>query len=426
MVAMIKRPAAALLIAGVLVLPAVADADQRSSHPKAARPNPTLYGFEPLTPWRQPPLSLPAAKPRSWLGLALAGIRQAGMFRSRGWFCEYLHCTHGPYPLATIWGTVGLFEALDAIALADPSSENLQALNRFALRAERFWDPAVGGYAPYIGDRGSDVTVWFDDNGWLGLAFLNAWRATHNPGYLADAQRAFKFIFENGWDRAGGGMWWNTTHPYHSGPALASDSLLGALLYEEDRESWQIEAVKEWVDWANENDNHDERQLYLEFPNQPQSVIDYVQAPLIYAQYLLCKDGFGQQYCTQAGRVAATMVERHATKEGFRYNFGPQYDAIWLQWMMAYGEATGQTYWLHLAEVNGDAAAAHAKEGGLYLGSWWGGPIRDPETHPLMLRTVGATTSLFAWLALYTSPQARLAIGPVAATAQRGSLPARR
>jgi hypothetical protein len=199
-------------------------------------------------------------------------------------------------------------------------------------------------------------------------------------------------------------MWWNTSHPYHSGPALASDSLLGVLLYGEDHERWQLEDVKTYVDWANANDNHDERQLYLEMPNQPDSVNDYVQAPLIYTQYLLCKDGEGESYCVQAGRVAATLAEQHVDEYGYEYNYGPEYDAIFMQWMMAYGQATGEPYWLTLAEVNASAAATNAANGqGLWLSSWWGGAIADPETHPNMLRTVGATTSLFAWVGVYSS-----------------------
>jgi hypothetical protein len=199
-------------------------------------------------------------------------------------------------------------------------------------------------------------------------------------------------------------MWWNTSHPYHSGPALASDSLLGILLYGEDHESWQLEDVKMYVDWANANDNNDERRLYLEKPDEPESVNDYVQAPLSYAQYLLCKDGEGEEYCVQAGRVAATLAEQHVDGYGYEYNYGPEYDAIFMQWMMAYGQATGQQYWLNLAQVNAAAAAKNATNGqGLWLSSWWGGQIADPETHPKMLRTAAATTSLFAWLTLYTT-----------------------
>jgi hypothetical protein len=198
-------------------------------------------------------------------------------------------------------------------------------------------------------------------------------------------------------------MWWNTSHPYHSGPAIAADSLLGALLYGQDHERWQLEDVKTYVDWANTNDTHDVRQLYLEQPGQPESVNDYVQAPLVFAQYLLCANGEGEGYCVQAGRVAATMAEQDVNDFGYEYNYGPQYDTIFMQWMMAYGEVTGQDYWLTLAKVNASAAAAHAALPGTWLASWWGGAIDDPETRPGMFRTMAATSSLFAWIAVFSA-----------------------
>jgi hypothetical protein len=367
-----------------------------------------LYGYEPLTPWRQPPLRLPNPQLLDYGAFAETGIRQAANWRRGGWYCELLGCAGGAYPLATIWASVPVFETADALQTAEPTPAHLALVDHIGHEAERFWDAAVGGYAPYPGDRGANTEVWFDDNGWWGLAFLNAYRATHQTRWLYDAQRALRFIASRGWDAAGGGgMWWNTDHPYHSGPALASDTLLAMLLYEEDHEAWQLEDAKTWVNWANANDNHDERRLYLEKPNDPESVNDYVQAPLIYAQYLLCKAGAGEEYCTRAGRVAATLVERHVSKTGYRYDYGPEYDTIFLQWMMAYGQATGESYWLKLAEVNAAAAARHAADShGLWLSSWWGGPIPDPETHPNMIRTVGATASLFAWLAVYAGPHA--------------------
>ncbi len=381
-----------------------------------------LGGFEPLTPWQKPTLELPSAHPLDYRQLTETGISQAGHWRHGAWYCEYLHCAHGPYPLVTIWGEVPLFESVDALDTASPSAAHRALVDRFARANERYWDSAVGGYAPYPGDRAGNVQTFFDDNGWEGLAFVNAYKATHERRWLYDAQRAFHFIAARGWDKDGGGMWWNTSHPYHSGPALAADALLGVLLYGEDDERWQLEDSREYVDWANANDNNDERQLYLEKPNQPESVDDYVQAPLIYAQYLLCHDGEGENYCVQAGRVAATLAEQHVDAYGYEYNYGPEYDAIFMQWMMAYGQATGERYWLTLAQVNAAAAATHASAatathaatatnassfaattgGSLWLSSWWGGPIADPETHPNMLRTAAATTSLFAWLDLYS------------------------
>jgi len=381
-----------------------------------------LYGFQPYTPWRQPPVWLPEPPQLNYTQLTEQGLQQASHWRHRSWYCEYLHCSNGPYPLATIWASVPMFESVDALEIAAPSSAHAALVNYFAHFSESFWDRALGGYAPYPGDRERNVEAWFDDNGWLGLGFVNAYKATHQWRWLSDAQRAFSFIASHGWDGAGGGgMWWTTTHPYHSGPALAADALLGMLLYEEDHERWQLEDVKSWIDWANRADNHDERQLYLEKANAPESVNDYVQAPLVYAQYLLCKDGEGEEYCVRAGRVAATMAENRVMRTGYRYRYGPEYDTIYLQWMMAYGQATDEPYWLKLAEVNAGAASRHAAgRSGLWLSSWWGGRIRDPETHPNMFRTMAATTSLFAWTAVYSAPSSYSTAPPAPSAAVDG------
>jgi hypothetical protein len=338
-----------------------------------------------------------------YASLAAQGLRQARRWRDRAWYCEYLGCTGGPFALATIWCMVPMFEAVDALQTAQPSPAHEALVAHFGHESERYWDRGLGGYAPYPGDRDPNVEAWFDDNGWMGLAFFNAYSATRDARWLHDARRAFHFIAAHGWDAGGGGgMWWNTQHPYHSGPALAADALLGTLLYNQDRDPQQLHDVLTWINWANVHDEHDERHLYLEKPNQPESINDYVQAPLIYAQYLLCKDGQGENYCVRAGRVAATMAESNAIRTGYRDNYGPEYDAIYLQWMMAYGQATAETYWLRTAQLNGAAAAEHAPNGqGLWLSSWWGGRIPDPETYPGMFRTMAATTSLFAWLDVY-------------------------
>lgn len=382
-----------ILIAVLLSLPIVPPARADS-----------LGSVQPLTPWRKPLVVLPAPRSVDYVSLAETGVSKAAAWRHEGWYCEYLGCDNSAYPLLTIWGEVPMFETADALEQADPSGSHRRLVERFGLASERYWDRALGGYAPYPGDREGNVEAFFDDNGWLGIAFVEAYAANHEGRWLRDAQRAFKFISSKGWDAAGGGgMWWNTDHPYHSGPALASDTLLGMLLYGYDHESWQLEDAKQYVDWANVNDDHDERQLYLEQPNKPESVNDYVQAPLIYAQYLLCQDGQGEAYCEHAARVAATTAEQSVNATGYKFNYGPEYDAIYMQWMMAYGQATGERYWLRLAEVNAGAAERHATASdGLWLSSWWGGPIKDPETHEGMFRTAAATTSLFAWTAYYS------------------------
>ena len=395
-----RRAAVAFaLAAGVALVTALPAAQSRDVTP--------YNGYEPYTPWRRPPIRIPQPSMLNYVGAAEEGVWNSWHWRDGRWLCEFLRCTHGPYPLTTIWGEVGMFQAIDALQIASPTRAHHALLVHFARENERYWDRRLGGYAPYPGDREHNVRAFFDDNGWEGLAFFEAYVATGEHRWLYDAQRAFRFIARRGWDPRGGGIWWNTWHPYHSGPALAASTLLGTLLYYTDHEAWQLADVVKYVWWANNVDSHDERRMYLEQPTKPNSVLDYVESPLIYAQYLLCANGQGGEYCTRAGRLSATLAEEFARNKGghaeWEYNYGPQYDAIFLQWMMAYGQSTGNTFWLHVAQLNAESAAQHARNrGGLLLNSWWGGPIQDPETQPNLLRTAGATTSLFAWLAVYS------------------------
>ncbi len=360
-----------------------------SAHPPGSHPN--SRGRSPCTP------SSHAAQPLAYEALAEQGLAQSESWRAGGWYCEYLGCT-GAYPLLTIWGDVRMFETVDALEQAAPSPTHRAEVDRFAHASERYWNPYLNGYAPYPGDRYRGAEAWFDDNGWLGVAFVQAYRATGERRYLHDAQRAFNFAATQGWDAAGGGgMWWNTEHPYHAGEALASNSLLGMLLYGADHEPDQLAQVRKFIDWGN---SHDVGFHGLYLSGGPGStVIDYVEAPLIYAQYLLCQATGQQSYCAHSAEQARSMTEMY----GVEYNFAPLYDSIFMEWMEAYGRAVGDGHWLEVAEVNAAHAARHAPDGrGLWLDSWWGGPIRDSQTLPGMFRTMAGTTSLFAWLAYYS------------------------
>src|ERR1700728_3679003 len=128
-----------------------------------------------------------------YLALAQAGVARASQHwwdPRRHWYDARLN-DHERYPLATIWDSVPLFESLDAIEIAEPSAANRRALTRFAAGAERYLNRGLRplpGYSPYQGDREANTETWFDDNGWWGIAFVEAYRATGNARYLADAQ----------------------------------------------------------------------------------------------------------------------------------------------------------------------------------------------------------------------------------------------
>ncbi len=192
---------------------------------------------------------------RHYLALARQGVAQTTRWWNpqRHWYDAVLD-DHTARPLAKLWDTNGLFEALDEIALAQPSAQNLSAVRNLADGSERYWNrylKPIGGYAPYIGDSSPKQQTWFDDNGWIGLAFLDAYRVTRTSRYLTDAERAFKFIAAEGWDPGPGGMWWTTAHPWRSGEALAAAADLAARLYQATGQRIYLSAAEKYIGWAD-------------------------------------------------------------------------------------------------------------------------------------------------------------------------------
>ena len=347
----------------------------------------------------------PSAAQQRYLALAESGVAHAeGRFRDarRHWYDARLN-DRERYPLATIWDIVPLFESVDAIAIAQPTAHNLAAVRRFAAGAERYLNHGLrplAGYSPYPGDREADTETWFDDNGWWGIAFVNAYRATGMRRYLGDAERALRYIARVGWDPRGGGIWWNTHHPYKAGEALASGTLLATLLYADTHSSFALAQAQKFLAWGNTGGFSQANGLYAGSNLDP-TPIDYIEGPLIYAQQLLCRLQSSEPLCERSEALTATAL----TRFGYLLDFSPQYDAIYLQWMLAAYGLNGDRTLYEMAADNARDAQTRALNGeGLYLLSWNGEVLPRQYALPGMLQTQAATTSLFAWLAVYPPP----------------------
>ncbi len=351
----------------------------------------------------EPPLS--AAQQR-YLGLAEHGVALAqSRWRDRrlGWYDSRLG-DRDRYPLATIWDIVPLFQSLDAIAIASPTPAHRAAVLHFAKGAARYLNPGlrpVPGYSPYPGDRTANTETWFDDNGWWGLAFVEAYRATGSRRLLSDAERALRYIAAAGWDPASGGIWWNTAHPFKSGPASASDTLLAVLLYQQTHSGFALGQARRFLAWANTAGMNASSGLHDDSSVNP-TPVDYIEGPLIYAQATLCRLTANPAECAVAGQLKARALSRF----GYLLDFSPQYDAIYLQWMLAvYGLEGDPTLYRMAADNARDAQTRALEPNGLYLKGWNGETLSAANApKPGMIQTQAATSSLFAWLAVYQPP----------------------
>jgi uncharacterized protein YyaL (SSP411 family) len=376
-----------VLAAMLLVLVLVTGAGARAADPPAL-----------------PPAAQLAADRESFAALADAGLTALQMLwwsPDLGWYKSRPDAS-GPQPLPSLWYSFPVFEAFAARAIAEPSPENKAAVDAVALRAERYWDPTIaggaGGFSWYFGLRGTG-NAYFDDNGWWGIAYLDAYRATGNKRWLWDAARALTFIDRFGWDRfGGGGTWWDLDHDHKTSEPLAAGALIAATLYRIQRKPVYLQIAKRYIAWADAH-TRDAVQggLYGRNATDP-TVMDYVEGMMLGADLQLCKATRVTAWCTKAEQIAAASLNAFPILADWE----PQSDVIYLRFLLDLYNTDLNPRWYAVVYANAKRAQANAGGGdGLWPKQWDGGWII-----PGAIYAQGATVELYAWLAAAKLPAA--------------------
>ncbi len=353
-------------------------------------------------------LAVPAASSaaptssKTYLSLAqqgIADVRAHWWNADAGWYNDTYNGQPPSMPLARLWSAYPLFETLVGIELAQPTASNKAALLSFADQAAKlYWNPNVkpyGGYGYYPGMVSAQANVYYDDSGWWGLSFIDAYQASHDPAYLVDARRAMRFIVGSGWDsKLGGGTWWDTFHHHKTIEPLAAAIMIGTRLYTLDNDKWALGWAQKMLAWANAHSFNNQRGLYQRSATD-NTVLDYAQGLMATANWELCKALHKPAMCTKAQQVASASL----TAFGQNLDWAPMYDVVYLQWMLEYYKESGDARFYNLAVHNAARAQSQAlNESGYYLNNWDGKPLADG------LGEEASNLELFAWLAASPPP----------------------
>ncbi len=399
-----------------------------------------------------------------YLRAAERGVAKTHQWWSRGrhWYVSTLGGTNS----ASLWGVVPLFEALNGIQLADPSPRHRHALNRFAWGAQRYLNPnlePVPGFGPKPGQREEGKTTWFDDNGWWGLAFLDAYQATGNSRYLSDAEIAQNFISLGGWDTTPGrpgGIWWNTNHSFYAGESLAGGTLLSARLYAITHDQHYLDDARKFIAWADVWLTDPSTGLYarLRKPGtyggaftpqstgapQPAGATQASAAAADRRAFVKNPDeaakleaasggvvvGSGAQaanndppfaaspmpyvngpmilahriICDQIGITTycdrADQLAAKTLQVYQRFWMGPQFDFWYVRTMLEFAQEDGSADWYSMLASNAGRALHKARgRHGLYLRTWYGKGPAAASAPKGSLQLHAANAALFAWMA---------------------------
>jgi uncharacterized protein YyaL (SSP411 family) len=311
-----------------------------------------------------------------------------------GWYAQRIN--RDP-PLASTWGMYPLFEAINAVAIANPTKANKQVVEDFARRAEAYWDPTIangaGGVSWLWGLRNTG-NGYFDDAGWWGVSYLDAYRATGTKRWLWDAGRALSYIDRFGWDKTAGGMWWDGGHDHKTSEPLAAATLIAATLYRYQHKQYYLALAKKYLAWADAK-TLARGGLYGRSATDG-TVMDYVEGMMIAAHVELCRATGQKAWCNRAEELA------HASLDAFPLlaDWAPETDIVYLRWLLDLYAQDHDQSWYALAYANAKRAEANARDDRGYWSLRWDGSW----TQPALLYTQAATVELFAWLAATPPP----------------------
>jgi hypothetical protein len=312
----------------------------------------------------------------------------------RGWYADYDDVPGW----ASIWDTQQLFEAYVALAKAEPSTRHTNQLLWFAAKSEEgYYNPTLGdglgGFSTGFGRHGEQGQQWFDDNGWLGLSFLDVYRVTHQRRFLTDSERAFRYLYQAGWDPVGGGIWWNTQRTVKSAESVNTAALLAVELYELHAGAGYLASAQQLIAWADANLRDRRTGLYLNHP-QDGVPISYLESPMLDVFVRLCRDV--QQYCDRVRPFSSAMLESF----GDELTQPPQFDAAYIRYLMDVYELTQDGRLYAVASANAERIESNAVDpDGFYSKAWDG---TRTGARPGLISVDGAALEALAWTAVGT------------------------
>jgi uncharacterized protein YyaL (SSP411 family) len=310
-------------------------------------------------------------------------------FAWRGW----LSSTRRGRSWAPIWQSVHVLDAAAGVAAATHAPADTSRLRALADAAEGYWDGALGrglgGYSTFYAATGERHENWFDDNGWLGLAFLSAYEVTGQPRYLRDAEHALSYMLGAGWDTRGGGIWWSTARGFKAGESVVTAALLAANLHDDTHDRAYLRDARRLVDWADAHLFDRRSHLYL---NRPGGVpISYLQSPMIDTIARLCRsDGL---YCDRLHALVNATLRRFSL-----LRHAPQYDAMYVRFLVDSMAIVRDPRILLVARTNAGRVLRNARtRDGLFSRDWNG--TRN-EVRPGSLQAHAASLEALAWAAV--------------------------
>lgn len=241
-----------------------------------------------------------------------------------------------------LWPFSGSFSALVAIYEADYNRNALKEIDHKAIAGlDCYWDerryPAA--YASYLltnplPDR------FYDDNVWIGLDFIDLYRATKRKKYLKRALQVWEFIMSGNDSVLGGGIYWCEQKKQSKNTCSNAPGAVMALkLYRATKQQPYLEKAVSLYEWTRRNLYDEKECLYSDNISLKGRIsgakYSYNTGQMLQAAVLLYEVTGKETYLSQADTMVKACAARFMSKKDDGYCL--KLDNIWFDAILLRG-----------------------------------------------------------------------------------------
>ncbi|MCR8556268.1 glycoside hydrolase family 76 protein [Mucilaginibacter sp. BJC16-A38] len=281
-----------------------------------------------------------------------------------------------------LWPYSGVFSATNVL-LHIPSQRKkyLPYLADMAAGMETYRDTTrmPVGYQAYP-SMFEKADRYYDDNGLVGIEYMESYFNTKSAVYLNRAKDVFKFII-SGWDdRLGGGVYWVEGHKDQK-PACSNgmDLLVAFKLYKATRDSYYLTWGKRFYNWMEANLRNPDGVFYNDKKTTDGAVNEtywtYNSGAVLEAAVMLYQFTGEKKYLAEA-QIIAKNTTQHFIDLKHDANLSMQIDLPWFVTVLARGyqalyKVGGNYVYLSALEKNLDYAWENTRDKYGFLTKSW-------------------------------------------------------
>lgn len=306
-----------------------------------------------------------------------------------------------------LWPYSGMTSAINVLYKIDKKKYKV-VLDKLVQSQKQYLDTVrkPNGYQAYP-VRFEKSDRYYDDNGLVGIDYIEAYTNTKNPAYLKDAKEVFEFII-SGWDDSleGGVTWLEGVKDQKPACSNGKATVLALKIYEQTKDKYYLDWGLKFYNWMFTHLRAKEGIYWNDMKTADRSILKtawtYNTGTMLQAAVSLYKITNDKKYLTEA----------HALAEGSYNYFGKKQpdgrisilDNAWFTTVLFRGyqdlyEVEKNSKYIDTLIVNLDYAWDNAKDNeGLVYSNW--NKEKDEYKTPKWLLDQAAVAELYARIAL--------------------------